>query len=121
MALLNTIGFVVVPATAGAVRVADPLVEPTRVRTPAVPTDPEDTPPTAVRVVSFKLPVKSPAVPLPIAKDAALRREMPVSVDHSKTAVEGSCTFELMPDPLCVKANVESPLTCVITGVPVVA
>ena len=75
----------------------------------------------ATKVVQVRVPVTSPAVPLPIAKDAAARREMPVSVDHSKTAVEGNCTFELTPDPLCVKANVESPLTCVITGVPVVA
>ena len=75
----------------------------------------------SVTVLSFTFPEKSPAVPLPIAKEAAAVREMPVSVDHSKTAAEGSCTFELTPDPLCVKANVESPLTCVITGVPVVA
>jgi len=43
----------------------------------------------ASQLFNFRLPVKSPAVPLPIAKDAAPRREMPVSAFQFTTPPEG--------------------------------
>src|SRR5208282_3337701 len=59
---------------------------------------------------NFKLPVKSPAVPLPMAKDAAPRRDKPVSEFQSSTCPLG--IVMLPPDVIvaALPANVLEPL-----------
>src|SRR5208282_4172107 len=60
--------------------------------------------PTAVRLVSFKLPEKSPCAPLPMAREAAPRRDNPVSVAPMSSI--GTCTAATPVLPVWAKVRV---------------